>query len=165
MIDAPFSHSFAVSLIACLYMNLNFTFLSNTIWQKFSLEFCQTAIEGVTGLFSERALLCVETCQRAGHMLIEIVSLSLSLCEGNRPETTKTYLQNDGISRIVYVHTLFNNVWSNRYEILFSLCVGCKQNNAAFVCIARINIACYQQRPRPELGCIKHKWLINTHFM
>jgi len=46
------------------------------------LEFCQIAVEGVTGLFSERALLCVEVCQRAEHMLIEIVSLSLLLCEG-----------------------------------------------------------------------------------
>ena len=34
-----------------------------------------------------------------------------------------------------------------------------------FVFIAIINIACYQQRSRPELGCIKDKYLINTHFV
>ena len=45
---------------------------------------------------------------------------------------------------IVCVHNVFNNVWSNRYEILLSLCVGCKQNNATYVYIARINIDFYQ---------------------
>ena len=84
------------TLITFLYMNLDFTCLSNRIWQKFSLEFCQSAVEGVTGLFSERTLLCVEACQRAGHMLIDIVSL----CERNRPETTKTCLQSEGIRHI-----------------------------------------------------------------
>jgi len=65
-------------------------------------------------------------------MLIGIFSLSLSLCEGNGPETIETCLQSEGIRHIVYVHTVFNNVCSKRYEILFSLCVGCKQNNAIF---------------------------------
>jgi hypothetical protein len=90
-------------------------------------------------------------------MLIETVSLSLSLCEGDRPETTETCLESEGIKHIVYVHKVFNNFLSNRYEILLSLCVGCKQNNATFVYIAGINIACYQYRPRPELGCVKDK--------
>jgi hypothetical protein len=61
------------------------------------------------GLFSERALLCVKACQR-GQMLIEIVSLSLTLCEGNRPETTKTCLHSQGIRHTVYLHRVFNGV-------------------------------------------------------
>jgi hypothetical protein len=97
-------------LIAYLCMNLKFTCLSNRIGQKFSLEFCQSAVEGVTGLFSERALLCVGACQRAGHMLTEIVLLSLSLFEGNRPETTKTCLQSEGVRHRVNVHRVFNDV-------------------------------------------------------
>jgi len=107
------------------------------------LEFCQNAV-GVTGLFSGCALVCVWAFQRPSHMLIGVVSLYLSLCEGNRPETTKTCLQSERIRHIVYVHTVLNNVCNNWYEILLSLCVGCNQNNVTFVYISRINIACYQ---------------------